>query len=271
VIAYAHTVRWLALLVIVSFAHPAHAEPWYAGDAGKRRIIRLAAVTGAGGLYLASETVFKDALSPDHCRWCAANSLDSSVRDALVWGDRQRAQTISNITGYFGAPIAMLGLTALASSGADDRTARIIDDAIPILESVAYSQLVVQAIKSAAGRQRPEVHYNTDPNRTPTQDDNASFLSGHSALTFGFAAAAGFVAHRRGYGLEPVIWATGLTLAASTAYLRIAGDKHYFTDVTAGGALGVLAGYAIPRLTGSLPDSVALTPTPNGVALVGSF
>jgi membrane-associated phospholipid phosphatase len=264
-------VRWLVAIALLTFSTPVRAEPWYRGHDGTRRVIRLSAIVGAGGLYLASETVLKPSLAADPCRWCSVDSLDKSVRDSLVWGDRQRAQTLSNITGYAAAPIAMLVLPALASSGVDDRTARIIDDSIPILESIAYSQLLVQVIKFSAGRQRPEVHFNTDPNRKATTDDNASFVSGHSALTFALATSAGVLAHRRGYGLEPVIWATGMTLAASTAYLRIAGDKHYLTDVTTGGALGVLAGIAIPRLTGSLPDDVAVVPSGNGVAVVGVF
>lgn len=263
--------RWLVAVVVLAVAAPVHADPWYSGADGTRRIIRLSAIVGAGGIYLATESVFKADLAPDQCRWCSVDSLDKSVRDSLVWSDRQQAQTISNLTGYVAAPITMLGLTALASSGVPDRTARIIDDSIPILESVAYSQLVVQVMKWSFGRQRPEVHFSTAADRVPTQDDNLSFVSGHSALAFALATSAGVVAHRRGYGYEPVIWATGMTLAASTAYLRIAGDKHYLTDVAGGGALGVLAGVAIPRLLGSLPDEVTVAPTANGVAFVGVF
>ena len=42
------------------------------------------------------------------------------------------------------------------------------------------------------------------------------------------------------------MWATGLTFAAATAYLRVAADKHYFTDVLASAAIGVAVGWAVP-------------------------
>ncbi|HWU88399.1 MAG TPA: phosphatase PAP2 family protein, partial [Kofleriaceae bacterium] len=79
------------------------------------------------------------------------------------------------------------------------------------------------------------------------------------------------IAHRRGYRTEPVIWCAGLSIAATTAYLRMAADRHYFTDVIAGSAAGALGAVLIPRLTGSLPAGAAVVPQPNGVALVGRF
>ena len=82
---------------------------------------------------------------------------------------------------------------------------------------------------------------------------------------------AGVIAQRRGYRIAPVIWTTGLAIAATTAYLRMAADRHSFTDVLVGGAIGALGGALIPRLTGSLPPRVAVVPQPGGLALVGRF
>ena len=53
--------------------------------------------------------------------------------------------------------------------------------------------------------------------------------------------------------------------------LRIAGDRHYFTDVLIGSAVGVAGGFFVPRWTGSLPAETAVVPTGNGIALVGTF
>ncbi|MBU1241038.1 phosphatase PAP2 family protein, partial [Myxococcota bacterium] len=38
------------------------------------------------------------------------------------------------------------------------------------------------------------------------------------------------------------------TLAAAVAYLRIAGDKHYFSDVLTGAAIGTVMGVLVPLL-----------------------
>jgi membrane-associated phospholipid phosphatase len=143
---------------------------------------------------------------------------------------------------------------------------------IPILESVAYTQLVVQIAKWSFGRQRPYIHYGVEAPTGDThaaQDANLSFFSGHSALTFSLAVSSGVVAQRRGYRIAPVIWASGLALAATTAYLRIAADRHYFTDVLVGSTVGIAGGLLVPRLTGSLP--VHVTIEPRGVALAGTF
>ena len=58
--------------------------------------------------------------------------------------------------------------------------------------------------------------------------------------------ASGTVASLRGYRAAPWIWASGLTLAGVTGYLRIAGDKHYFTDVVTGAVVGSFVGFAVP-------------------------
>ena len=52
----------------------------------------------------------------------------------------------------------------------------------------------------------------------------------------------------RGYRLAPLVWIAGGVIAFTVSYLRIAADRHYFTDVTVGAALGIGTGIAIPLL-----------------------
>ena len=259
--------RLLVLVTVVTLSSTAAAET----RADRQRTKRLLAAGAAGLVFATSETVLKDPLAPDICRWCSVNSVDSSVRAALVWHDTGLAKSLSNLTGYVASPLVGAGLLLIASSGRDDdRWTRVVDDLIPMLETVAYSQLVVQAVKFSVGRQRPFVHFATGP-READADDNLSFFSGHSTLTFSIAVSTSVVAMQRGYKLAPLVWGSGLTLAATTAYLRIAADKHYATDVLAGTAFGIASGLAIPRLTGSLPFDAALVPTGNGLAVAGQF
>lgn len=245
----------------------AHAEPWYRGRYGKNRITNIA-VTGAGyGIYLSS-VAFQSGLNPSSCRWCRPDSLDVSVRNALVWHDTQLAARISTGIGYYGLPLLEVGLVGFSAVLASDGSnARTIDDVVPILETVALGQLAVQAIKLTVGRERPFVHF-APPGASHDPDDDLSFLSGHSALAFGVATAAGVIAHRRHLAAEPYVWATGMALAATTAYLRIAADKHYFTDVLAGSALGALSGLLVPKL---MSRESAIIPTGTGAAYVRTF
>jgi membrane-associated phospholipid phosphatase len=126
---------------------------------------------------------------------------------------------------------------------------------------------VVHMIKVAAGRQRPYVE-SLDPSAPRTPDDNASFVSGHSALGFSITASAGLICHWRHYWTEPYVWATGIALSLSTEYLRMAADKHYLTDVVAGGAVGIAAGLLVPRM---MRANIKVMPTSNGVAVAGAF
>ena len=65
---------------------------------------------------------------------------------------------------------------------------------------------------------------------------------------FALAVSSGTIATLRGYRWAPWVWGVGLTLATATAYLRIAGDRHYFTDVITGAVAGSAIGFAIPLL-----------------------
>jgi membrane-associated phospholipid phosphatase len=234
----------VVIVAIVLCARVAAADPehWYDGEAGRRRLTHLGLVVGGGALYLSSELIFKDWLAPDTCRICAPPALDREVRDALVWRDSMTAVRLGDVTGYVVAPAFALGITLLASSGVAQR----IDDVIPILEAGVASGLVNQVAKFASGRQRPSVRFG-DP-RPPDVEDNLSFYSGHVTLAFAVATSAGIVAQRRGYRTAPWVWTIGYALAATTGYLRIAGDRHYLTDVVVGAltgtAIGFLGGFA---------------------------
>ncbi|MDB4987793.1 MAG: hypothetical protein JWN04_2971, partial [Myxococcaceae bacterium] len=55
----------------------------------------------------------------------------------------------------------------------------------------------------------------------------------------------------------PLIWALGVPLAALTGYLRLAADKHYFTDVLTGALVGSAVGFLVPWLHTHVHDSHA--------------
>ncbi len=260
----------VVLCAVLGVAPGAHAEPWYRGPRGHDRVLHVKLATVAGLTFLASETVFKSALAADRCRWCVPPAIDVDVRRSLKWGDTDSAALFSTLTGYVAAPVFGIGLTALGALSSDDPSwGRLIDDTLPILETVAISQVVTQLVKFAVARERPFVHFGSPP-PSPSNDDNLSFFSGHSALAFGIATSAGMVAHWNRSRAEPTVWAIGMTLAASTAYLRIAADRHYLTDVVAGSVVGVAAGLTIPRLL-HRSSSVIVVPSGTGVAIAGGF
>src|SRR5689334_8383196 len=110
---------WMLTTVALLAARDARAEERSTGD----RLIQLAPVAAGGTFYLVLELGLKDAVSPDHCRWCATNRFDLAVRDALVWKPENihLANKLSNLTGYLGNPLLATGL--LIGSTADDPSA----------------------------------------------------------------------------------------------------------------------------------------------------
>jgi membrane-associated phospholipid phosphatase len=227
---------------------PAHAE-----DRVKPvdRRTHLGVTVGLGLAYVAGEFAVKDALSPDACRWCASNGLDDAVRDALVWDDTGLAHTLSNTTGYVGAPVWAFGGTLLAAQLDGHGARHWLDDSLIIAESALMASVLNYTIKSVFGRERPFVHQLADADKPLTdhpQENNLSFNSGHAALSMSLAVSAGTVAHLRGYRHAPHLTGVGITLALATGYFRSAADKHWFTDISTGWLLGAAFGYGVPVL-----------------------
>jgi PAP2 superfamily len=263
-VLYARSPLAAILLLLCLGSATASAEPWYRGKYGRNRTTHLAISVTLGVAFLASETVLNDTLTTPNCRWCAPPSFDRAARNRLVWDDPARANFLSNMDAYVVAPVVGIGLLILSEH--DASASRLIDDLLPIVETVAISQIITQVAKFSVARQRPYARFGTSTK--VTNEDNLAFWSGHSALGWGITTSAGLIAHWRGYWTEPYIWGAGIAISVSNSYLRIAADEHYLSDAIVGGLVGVGSGLLIPRL---MRRDLKLVPISNGVAVVGEF
>ncbi len=237
-------------------------------------------VTGAAAVGWIVPEILKERLTGSACRFCernadatsALNGLDLAFR-GLRWDTPSTAALISDIIGYGLAPAAALGLPALVA--ALDRS---IDqwpiDALLVAEAAAVAMVTNQTVKFIALRERPRYHFGSPQflaMHTPPGDEILSFFSGHATFTWSLACAAGTIATMRARRYAPVVWAAGLTLAATATYLRIAADKHYFTDVftgiAVGSAIGVLVPWLAHRPLGATTARLAVAPVRDGVTL----
>jgi membrane-associated phospholipid phosphatase len=219
------------------------------------------AVTAVGAAWLVTSELLKSSLVPEKCRWCyraedgadLLNPYDGWVRRRLIWKDTRAADVSSSLIVFGLEPLSSLGLTALAA-GNDRALDGFPFDALIVAEATVVAGIINQITKFGFARERPFVHYlprAPDALRELTHspsDDNLSFFSGHTTLAFVIATSSGTVATLRGYRLAPLIWGAGLTLATSVGYLRIAADKHYFSDVAIGAVVGSVVGVGLPLL-----------------------
>lgn len=195
----------------------------------------------------------KGKLAPAECRWCERNAggstvnrLDGSIRDAVKMADPRVADMASSIIGYGLLPVAALGLDLIANAG-EGGFRRWAVDLMMIAEASATAAGLTSLAKFTVGRARP---YTQDrpAGAAGTPEDNLSFFSGHTSFAFAVAVSAATIATMRHSRWAPVVWTVGLALAAATGYLRIAADKHYFSDVLTGAAIGSAVGFAVPWL-----------------------
>jgi len=197
--------------------------------------------------------------------------MDLEVRNALRWHDSDLAELIGSVTGFVLAPVAGVGMTALAAM-LDEQTENIWVDGLIVLESAMIVGVVTDVVKYSVARKRPAARFSGE--EFDNIGTNLSFFSGHTSISFAFAVAAGTVASLREYEGAPWVWAIGLSIAGFTGYSRIAADAHYFTDVMSGALVGSAIAFAVPYLLHSpLEDRAAIgvVSTPDGALTVLSW
>jgi len=205
------------------------------------------------------------------CRWCdrnaagrsTLNGLDAAVRRHWRWSDRQKAHDWSNaaLAMSFVAPTSAF---VAARGGFGNGFG---DEMLIVVEASAVNMALTQGTKYLFRRSRPWALADAPPrgHHVGSRESVLSFVSGHSSLAFAMAVSVGSLSSLRGDEGKEWVWATGLTCAAATSYLRVAADRHYLTDVLAGAALGAAVGWVVPRLFDRRPEegeAVAQRPTP---------
>ena len=118
-------------------------------------------------------------------------------------------------------------------------------------ETVLATYSLKEFTKALVNRTRPYMYYDEKPLGLIEKGDwNESFPSGHAALAFSGATFASYVFSKY-FNDSPwkyVVTAASYSIAAATAIFRVAGGKHFLTDVLAGAAIGTAVGFVVPWL-----------------------
>lgn len=110
-------------------------------------------------------------------------------------------------------------------------------EGVQLLRTLTLTYLLTNSLKFTIRRPRPKLH--SFPNSEAARDDIASFPSGHGSLSFSLAYLSQKMPHIR---QQWPTWAAYL-IASSVSVLRVAGEKHFASDVIFGAGLGYLSGY----------------------------
>lgn len=132
-------------------------------------------------------------------------------------------------------------------------------EAYTMVEAAGFSSVTAEALKYAAGRERPD--QTTDPN--DWRAAGSSFPSLHATAAF----AIGTVFAESGN--DDYRWfrrVVGYGMAGATAYLRVHGNQHWLSDTVAGAALGIASGRFAThrRLERANVWNLSFAPSPDG-------
>ena len=197
----------------------------------------------------------KPNLAAPHCTICdgapgTVNGVDDFFRTAFKRPADSSVGVVSDVFGYALGPAAGIAL-GVAVPAHDGRINEAPENLLLVVEATLTYAVIQQGLTVLLPRERPAVHADTSPDRESVLKRHSSlesFPGGHNGLAFSVAAAGGTIATLRGYRLAPLVWIVGGTIGLATTYLRMAADRHYFTDLTAGAALGIGTGIAVPLL-----------------------
>lgn len=196
----------------------------------------LVAASGLG-LAVGIELFAKDHFMPDQPRFSKPNSMDAEIRKQLYWGkQKQEIARIWSDRLIYGVSFSSLAWGPGFSSNPEL-------SALINMEVFALNSIVTNIIKVGFARERPYHHYETRPARGAV--DFASFFSGHSSVAFSQAVSNAIILSEDYPHHSVAIWSSLLSLASATAYFRVAGDMHYFSDVVVGAGVGIMIAWFI--------------------------
>ena len=225
-----------------------------------------------GTLLLPASAAAQQSGSPAHLRWwhglaavagyAVLIQLDDEIQSFAQDNRSESSDDVARVSRQFGQAevYATVGLGVL-TTGLVARDREVRDAGLRISSSLAMTAVVVTVAKFVAGRSRPS-RPNSDADDFSPFSGRTSAPSGHAAMAFALASSLGEEIHNR--------WASaGLyTIATATAWSRVNDNVHWFSDVVAGAAVGVIsAKFMNGKLTifGIRPPR--LRPAPGGLAL----
>jgi membrane-associated phospholipid phosphatase len=198
--------------------------------------------------------------SPD-ADWTGGILFDDDVRDSVaVQNLDTRAWVVRIADGaYFGSMAYRAVDSVLVPGVGWGNWDTALQMSMIDLEAFGFVAITLWGSQALFGRQRPYVDRCDDPAFAKqergcapgSQEPNRSLYAGHPAV--GLTAAGLTCVHHGNLPLyggagDPIACGAMLGLAAINGYARLAGDKHYASDLVVGIGIGAFAGFVLPEL-----------------------
>jgi membrane-associated phospholipid phosphatase len=188
----------------------------------------------------------------------AAHQFDPRVRDHFAPSGAAglTGTDVDDVRDILPAASLLVG-TWLISEITDDSFANT--EAYTMAEAAGFSTLTAEALKYAAGRERPD--QTTDPN--DWREAGSSFPSLHATAAFAIGTVFAESGSDEYRWLRRVV---GYGMAGATTYLRLHENQHWLSDTVAGAALGIAtARFSTHRRLARAHDwNLSVTPSQSG-------
>jgi membrane-associated phospholipid phosphatase len=176
----------------------------------------------------------------------AVHPADTSFNEKVSGDSWNKFFAVGAVLGNTGTLLAA-SVTVYTVGRATDKK-RVSHMGSDLLQAIGVSEVIVQSLKYATQRERPD------------GSDSHSFPSGHAADTFAFATA--LERHLGWKGAVPAY-----LFSSYVAMSRLHDNRHYLSDVAFGSAVGIIAGRTVTR-HGRSNYSYTVAPVPGGGAML---
>ena len=175
-----------------------------------------------------------------------AHPFDDNVNEALVGSEfANNFFKPGRVIGQFGTLFGSAGI--LYGVGRIKDQPKVSHLGMDLIQAIAVSEGLVQGLKYATQRERPD------------HSSNNSFPSGHASDTFAFATA--LERHLGWKGAVPAY-----IISSYVAMSRLPSNRHWLSDVVFGSSVGIIAGRTVTRHGRKYPFEVVAVP--GGAAIV---
>jgi membrane-associated phospholipid phosphatase len=213
---------------LVAQSGPRYASGWW----------DVVAVVGGGVVAGAGLLVKPPSAS---CAPCDPSTLTGLDRGVLAWHS-------ATARGASDVLVVGVGGGAMLASVVGLPAARARGDVAVLANAVSWTTAATQWLKLTVHRPRPVLYGSDAAQAAGLADNRESFPSGHTSVAFAAATSYATLAVRQHL---PHATRNAIMLylgAAGVGALRVAGGRHFPTDVLAGAALGSVVGWATARL-----------------------